>query len=263
MGGRDEEEGGRRSRGDKALAAQVWLERHADLVHGAAAFFVALAILLLLFTPTSVEVDAAGRPVRVHRPHLPTAFKLKLAHSLDHVGQGMASMGHALYGKMSFEAHAAAVGGHAGQVDGWGMGQAADWSADGTGAREGSGPDARRLEQDNQALRSEVSELRGQVGHLEGLLEKVSCLSITAARTGMCVAQQSEPAASGSTHASTKEQAVLRPAGYRRDHAKWRAAKVVLCRVRVCACVCVCGCLSLCVCVCVCVCVSVCVFVDR
>merc|ERR1719238_1368339 len=105
------------------------------------------------------------------------------------------------------------------------MGQAADWSADGTGARVGSGPDARRLEQDNQALHSEVSELRGQVGHLEGLLEKVSCLSITAARTGMCVAQQSEPAASGSTHANTKEQAVLRPAGYRRDHAKWRAAK--------------------------------------
>ena len=37
---------------------QNFLERHSDWVYGAAAFFVTLAICILVFTPTAIEVGA-------------------------------------------------------------------------------------------------------------------------------------------------------------------------------------------------------------
>ena len=53
-GDRDEKKDG--GRGFSAVRVQTLLERNADAVYGAAAFFVTLAFLILVLTPTSVEV---------------------------------------------------------------------------------------------------------------------------------------------------------------------------------------------------------------
>ena len=70
-----------------AARVQTLLEQNADAVYGAAAFFVTLAVLILALTPTAIEVDAGGNPVRAThlKLNLPSAFRVKLskiAHSV-------------------------------------------------------------------------------------------------------------------------------------------------------------------------------------
>ena len=75
---------------------------------------------------------------------------------------------------------------------------------------------------ETQALRQEIAELRGTIEHLEQALQTTTCLSITAAREGLCLSS-SKPVAGAiipgkgvsATSTSTSASAVLRPAGYR------------------------------------------------
>jgi len=73
------------------------------------------------------------------------------------------------------------------------------------------------------AENQEVAQLRATVAHLEQSLQMTTCLFIAAAREGLC-SPPAGPVADASAK-STKDAAVLRPAGYRRKHKRWSVAK--------------------------------------
>ncbi len=131
----------------------------------------------------------------------------------------------------------------------------------GTGSQEAvaaQDSDLRReVAAENSELRQEVANLRGTVAHLEQSLQMTTCSFIAAANQGLCSSVPASPldhekgagggkgkgeggkrggkrGGKGGEHfggeadassQSTKEAAVLRPAGYRRSHKRWSVAK--------------------------------------
>ena len=95
MGGRDEEDGGyaRDKKGaGSGYEVQEMLEKSSDWIYGSAAFLVSLALLLIFFTPSYVEVDAIGRPVLVERPELPAALRVKISTVAKSLSDGAHSL---------------------------------------------------------------------------------------------------------------------------------------------------------------------------
>ena len=207
-----------------AARVQTLLEQNADAVYGAAAFFVTLAMLILALTPTAIEVDAGGNPVRAThlQLNLPSAFRVKLskiAHSvkdtLSHVDWTPRSeLG------VGMESGLAGVGIGAG---GGGGGNRGGGGGGGVGGG-GGGALSSDIIQENRALRTEVTELQSTVARLQASLQTTACLSITAAREGLCLPPL-QASSAAAARASTRDKAVLRPAGYRRVHKRWAAAK--------------------------------------
>ena len=86
----------------------------------------------------------------------------------------------------------------------------------------GGSADQEGRSEETQGLRQEIAELRGKVEHLQLALQTTTCLSITAAREGLCL-PSAKPVAGAvipgkgvlATSTSTSASAVLRPAGYR------------------------------------------------
>ena len=213
-----------------AARVQTLLEQNSDFVYAAAAFFVTLAVLILALTPTAIEVDAAGNPVRAThlKLNLPAGFRVKLskiAHSVtDTLSRAewapRSELGVPVDGG-SLLLPGAGAGGEAGVVGALGGGGVA---AAGSTAAGGGEVLSSEIIEENRALRREVTELQGTVARLQASLQTTACLSITAAREGLCLPPL-QASSAAAARASTRDQAVPRPAGYRRDHKRWAAAK--------------------------------------
>jgi FkbM family methyltransferase len=196
-----------------AARVQTLLEQNADAVYGAAAFFVTLAVLILALTPTVIEVDAGGNPVRAThlKLNLPSAFRVKLskiAHSVKD------TLSHVDWTPRS----------ELGVSMGSGLANAGVGIVAGGGAGGGGDALSSDIIRENRALRTEVTELQGTVARLQVSLQTTACLSITAAQEGLCLPPL-QASSAAAARASTRDKAVLRPAGYRREHKRWAAAK--------------------------------------
>ncbi len=164
------------------------------------------------------QVDAAGNPTHhtTIKHSLPSEFKVKLskmAHTLKET-----------FSHVDWTPHS-----ELNDLDGSLVGSAlmapSDKGRISAGRQIAEGADV-------LALKEEVAVLTDKVGRLESALQRTTCSMIMAARTGMCTPprvmaeeEQEDEKLRLAASKSTQSAAVLRPAGYTRQHKRWIQTK--------------------------------------
>ena len=164
------------------------------------------------------QVDAAGNPTHhtTIKHNLPSEFKVKLskmAHTLKET-----------FSHVDWTPHS-----ELNDLDGSLVGSAlmapSDKGRISAGRQIAEGADV-------LALKEEVAVLTDKVGRLESALQRTTCSMIMAARTGMCTPprvtaeeEQEDEKLRLAASKSTQSAAVLRPAGYTRQHKRWIETK--------------------------------------